>query len=74
MIDRRRLLLTAAATAVAAVRTAELDELFAPKRDSTGATVARANIYLSFVEKFHLVAVKSCVRFCGWIGAIDIAR
>jgi len=63
----------AATTAVAAVRTAEFDELFAPKRDSTGATVARANIYLSFVEKFHLAAVNSSVRFCAEIAAIDIA-
>jgi hypothetical protein len=62
-----------AAAAVAAVGSAELDELFAPKRDSTGAAVARANVYLSLIEKFHLAAVNSSVRFCAEIAAIDIA-
>ena len=43
----------AAAAAVAAVRSAELDELLAPERDAAGAAVAGADEDLGLVEKFH---------------------
>ena len=43
----------AAAPAVAAVRTAELDELFAPERDAARPAVAGADEDLGLVEKFH---------------------
>ena len=43
----------AAAAAIAAVRSAELDELLAPERDAAGAAVAGADIDLGLIEKFH---------------------
>ena len=43
----------AAAPAVAAVGSAELDELFAAERDAAGAAVAGADVDLGLVEKFH---------------------
>ena len=47
----------AATAAVAAVRTAELDEFFTAEGDAAGATVAGADIDLSLVEKFHASAI-----------------
>ncbi|MCY1236842.1 hypothetical protein D9M72_495150 [compost metagenome] len=49
----------AAATAIAAVRSAELDELLAPERDGACAAVAGADIDFRFVEKFHWAAICS---------------
>src|SRR5262247_3800699 len=43
----------AALAAVAAVRPAELDEFLAPERHAAVPAVARANIYLGFIEEFH---------------------
>ena len=43
----------AAASAVAPVRAAELDEFLAAKRDGAGAAVARANVDFGLVEEFH---------------------
>ena len=44
----------AAASAVAAVGAAELDELLAPERDHAIAAVAGAEIDLGLIEEFHL--------------------
>ena len=60
----------AAATAVAAVRTAELDELLAPECDAAVAAVAGANVDLGFVEKFHAANMRALARYCE--GAADI--
>ena len=43
----------AAASAVAAIRPAELDEFLAPERDAAGAAVAGADVDLGLVEKLH---------------------
>ncbi len=43
----------AAASAVAAVRPAELDEFLAPERHAAGAAVAGADEDFGLVEKFH---------------------
>ena len=43
----------AAASAVAAVGTAELDEFLTPERHATGAAVAGAHVNLGLVEKLH---------------------
>src|SRR4029077_11261025 len=43
----------AAAAAIAAVRPAELDELLAPERHAAVAAVARADIDLGLIKKFH---------------------
>src|SRR5262249_44697838 len=43
----------AAAAAVAAPRAAELDEFLAPERDAAVAAVARLNVDLCLVDKFH---------------------
>ena len=43
----------AAFAAVAAIRSAELDKLFAAKRHAAVTAVAGANIDFGFVEKFH---------------------
>src|SRR5262245_2564738 len=43
----------AAVAAIAAVRTAEFDELLAPERDAAIAAVAGANVNLGLVEKLH---------------------
>src|SRR6185436_6875561 len=43
----------ATAPAVAAVRSAELDELLAPKADAAGAAVAGADVDVGLVEEFH---------------------
>ncbi len=47
----------AAATAIAAARSAELDILLAAKRHAAVAAVAGADIDLGFIEKFHGVSV-----------------
>ncbi len=43
----------AAAAAVAAVRAAEFDEFLAPERQAAGAAVARTDVNLGLIEKFH---------------------
>ncbi len=43
----------AAASAVAAVRTAELDEFLAAERQAAGAAVARTYVNLGGIEKLH---------------------
>ncbi len=43
----------AATAAVAAVGTAEFDEFLAPERQRAGAPIARADVDLGLVEKFH---------------------
>ena len=43
----------AAAAAVAAVRSAEFNEFLAPERQASGAAVARPDINLGGIEKFH---------------------
>ena len=43
----------AAAPAVAAVRSAELDEFLAAERNAAGAAVARADINFGLIKKFH---------------------
>ncbi len=43
----------AAAPAVAAVGTAELDEFLAAERDAARSAVARANVDLGLIEEFH---------------------
>src|SRR5262249_48149315 len=46
-------------TAVAAVGSAELDELLGPEADASVAAVARFDIDLCKVEKFHAVSLHS---------------
>src|SRR5258708_37136177 len=43
----------AAAAAIAAVGTAELDELLAPERDATRPAVAEADVHLGLLEELH---------------------
>src|SRR5713101_4535721 len=43
----------AASATIAAVRTAELDELLAPKRDATRPAVARPDVHLGLIEELH---------------------
>ena len=43
----------AAASAIAAVRAAELDEFLAPKGDGSGAAGAGSDMDLGLVEEFH---------------------
>ena len=45
----------AAAAAISAVRSAELDELLAPERHGPSAAVARADVDLCLIEKFHRI-------------------
>ena len=45
----------AAASAVAAVGTAEFDEFLAPERHAAGAAVAGAHVNLGLIEEFHRV-------------------
>ncbi len=52
----------AAAAAIAAVRSAELDEFLAPERHRAGAAVAGADIDFGLVEKFHLTDNNLLVR------------
>src|SRR6202011_5067924 len=47
----------AAAAAIPAARSAELDELLAAKRHAAVAAVAGADIDLGFIEKFHDISV-----------------
>src|SRR5690348_642167 len=49
----------AALAAVAAVWTAEFDELLAPERDASVAAIAGANVNLGLVEKFHWLTGKA---------------
>src|SRR5665213_2403827 len=58
----------AAAAAIAAVRTAELDEFLAPERDDAGAAVAALEINLGLIEEFHgaaATAARTLVRGLG---------
>ena len=45
----------AAAAAIAAIRAAEFDMLFAAKGDDTIAAVTRANVDFGLVKKFHFL-------------------
>lgn len=49
----------AAASAVTAVRAAELDEFFTPERHGARAAITGLDIDFCFIEKFHRTAVLS---------------
>src|SRR5437868_11283173 len=52
----------AAASAIAAIGPAELDEFFAQEADGPGAAVARSHIDLGLVEEFHATSLGNWAR------------